>query len=234
MLEEGDIVLCTVDRIIGTNVFVKIDGEEKEGSINLSEIAPGRIRNLRDYVFPKKRIVCKILRNAGETINLSLRRVTQKEKNELLESIKQEKSYEKILRTILKEKAEEVLEKIKKKEDLHEFLRKSKENPKILEEIAGKDNSKKILEIISQEKQKKAIVKKEIILTTIQPNGLELLKDILGNIKNIEIKTISAGKYSLRKESEDLKKADNELKNTILEIEAKSKKNNMQFSVKEK
>jgi len=54
-LEEGEIVLCTVDRIVGTVVFVKIDGEEKNGSIILSEIAPGRIRNLREYVIPKKR-----------------------------------------------------------------------------------------------------------------------------------------------------------------------------------
>lgn len=232
MIEEGEIVLCTVDRIIGTNVFVKIDGEEKEGSINLSEIAPGRIRNLRDYVFPKKRIVCKVLRTSGESINLSLRRVTQKERNELLESKNQEKSYEKILKTILKEKAEGVIEKIKKKESIYEFLKEAKENPKFLEELAGKESSKKILEIINQEKQKKAIVKKEIILTTTHPNGLELLKEILGNIKDIEIKTISAGKYSLKKESEDLKKTDNDLKNTILEIESKSKKYGMQFSMK--
>ena len=56
MLEEGDMTLCTVDRIAGTVVFVKIEGEEREGSIILSEIAPGRIRNLRDYVIPKKKI----------------------------------------------------------------------------------------------------------------------------------------------------------------------------------
>ena len=60
-LEVGDIVLCTVDRIVGTIVFVKIDGDG-EGSIILSEIAPGRIRNLREYVVPKKKIVCKVLR----------------------------------------------------------------------------------------------------------------------------------------------------------------------------
>ena len=58
MLEVGDIVLCTVDRIIGTTVFVGIEGNG-EGSIVTSEIAPGRIRNLRDYVVPKKKIVCK-------------------------------------------------------------------------------------------------------------------------------------------------------------------------------
>src|SRR3989304_1204806 len=79
-LEEGDIVLCTVDRIVGTTVFVKIEGEDSEGSIITAEIAPGRIRNLRDYVIPKKKIVCKILRVQGKNIELSLRRVTSKKK----------------------------------------------------------------------------------------------------------------------------------------------------------
>ena len=64
-LEVGDFAMCTVDRIVGTIVFVKIDGRG-EGSIILSEIAPGRIRNLRNYVVPKKRIVCKVLRTSGD------------------------------------------------------------------------------------------------------------------------------------------------------------------------
>ena len=81
-LEVGDIVLCTVDRIVGTVVFVKIKGYG-EGSIIMSEIAPGRIRNLRQYVVPKKQIVCKVLRISGDRIDLSLRRVTQKEKKEV-------------------------------------------------------------------------------------------------------------------------------------------------------
>ena len=78
-LEVGDLVMCTVDRIVGTVVFVKIDGYG-EGGIIMSEIAPGRIRNLRDYVVPKKRIACKVLRISGNRIDLSLRRVTPKEK----------------------------------------------------------------------------------------------------------------------------------------------------------
>ena len=59
-LEEGQIVLCTVEKILGTTVFVKIEGNG-EGTITTSEISPGRIRNLRDYVVPGKKIVCKIL-----------------------------------------------------------------------------------------------------------------------------------------------------------------------------
>ena len=90
-LEVGDIVLCTVDKIVGTTVFVKIEGDG-EGSIVVSEIAPGRIRNLRDYVVPKKKIVCKVLRISEKNVELSLRRVSLKEKKERMEQLKQEKS----------------------------------------------------------------------------------------------------------------------------------------------
>ena len=92
MIEVGDILLCVVEKIEGTVVFVKLpDGSQ--GSIVLSEIAPGRIRNLRDYVFPGKNIVCKVLRIGSGRIDLSLRRVTPKEIKDLREDLNLEKSF---------------------------------------------------------------------------------------------------------------------------------------------
>lgn len=231
--EQGDVVLCTVSKIIGTTVFVNIDGNG-EGTIITSEIAPGRIRNLRDYVVPNKKIVCKILKIAGNNIHLSLRRVTQKEKKEVLEQEKQEKSYKSILKSILGEKSKEIIEKITKKEKLYDFFEESKENSKELEKLIGKENSQKVLEILNSQKQKSVILKKIINLNTTKPNGLKLIKEILGKIKNAEVKYISAGKYSIKKESENLKKADTELKQILEEIEKFARKNNMEFSVKEK
>ena len=239
-LEEGDLVLCIVDRIIGTNVFVKINPNSKdeiEGTIITSEIAPGRIRNLRDYVVPKKKIVCKVLRISGKgNVELSLRRVSQKEKKEILEQANIEKSYESILKTILKDESEKIIEKIKSMDTIYNFIESAKSDSKILEKLIGKENSKKILEIINSQKEKKVFAKKEITLTTTQPNGLELIKKILSSVETsgIKIKTISAGKYSLKKEDSNLKKADNELKEFAEKIEKFAKENSMNFSVKEK
>ena len=155
-LEEGDVILCTVDRIVGTVVFIKIDGTSKEGSIILSEIAPGRIRNLREYVVPKKKIVCKILRiNSLGNIHLSLRRVTPKEIKEVKELYKQEKSLKSVLKSVLGEKSEEIISEIEKSENLFEFFQEAKKNPKKLEKIIKKEHSKKILEILNSQKQKK-------------------------------------------------------------------------------
>jgi translation initiation factor 2 alpha subunit (eIF-2alpha) len=232
-LEVGDIVMCTVDRIVGTVVFVKIDGNG-EGGIILSEIAPGRIRNLRDYVVPKKEIVCKVLRISGDRIDLSLRRVTQKEQKEIKEQYKQERSYINILKTVLKEDADKIIKRILEEEKIYEFLQEARDNPKKLEEITGKTNSKKILEILNSQKQKKIVLKREISLTTAKPDGLELIKKNLKEIKGAEIKYISAGKYLIKKEGSDLKTLDNELKEIITRIEKKAKEQGMEFSVKTK
>lgn len=233
MLEEGDNVLCTVDRIIGTNVFVKIEGDG-EGIVITSEIAPGRIRNLRDYVVPKKKIVCKILRISGDRIDLSLRRVTQKEQKEIMEEYKLERSYTNILKTILGDKLEEVVDKITKEGRLGDFIEEAKENSKKLEELVGKEKAEKILNIIKIQKQKNFIIKKEVILRTIKSNGVELIKKILEGIKDAEVRYISAGHYSLKIESNDGKGAENRLKLIIQNIEKTAKKDGIDFSIAEK
>src|SRR3989339_329920 len=107
-LETGDNIMCTVDRIVGTIVFVKIDGTNKEGSITFSEISPGRIRNIRDFVTPKKKIICKVLKLSGDHIGLSLRRVTPKEQKEIREQYQQEQSYKNILKRISNQKRNQI------------------------------------------------------------------------------------------------------------------------------
>jgi translation initiation factor 2 alpha subunit (eIF-2alpha) len=234
MVEVGDLVLCTVEKIEGTVVFVKVHDSAKdlEGSIVISEIAPGRIRNLRDYVVPKKKIVCKILRITSQNIELSLRRVSQKEKKEIMERDKQEKSYISIIKTVLSERAEKIIQNIIKKERIYDLFQEVKENPEALEEFFEKKDAEKILEILkTTQKQRRAIIKKEIRLSTTDPLGVELIKEILGNIKNVQIKYISAGRYSITTESPDPKTADNYLKEILLQIEKDAKKKNVNFQI---
>ena len=234
-LEVGDLLLCTVDRIIGTVVFVKIpvENHEVEGSIVMSEIAPGRIRNIRDYDVPKKKIVCKVLRISSKgNIELSLRRVSPKERKEIIEQEKQEKSYISILKSVLGEKVEEAVKEISKEDKIFSFLEEAKTNSEKLEKIVGKENSQKILEILKTQKKKRATIKKEIHLTTIKPNGITLIKKILEIFSGINVKYISAGRYSLELESEDIKLADKKIREMINNAEKDSRKLGIEFSVK--
>ena len=233
-LEVGDVVMCTVDRIEGTIVFVNIDETGQQGSIILSEIAPGRIRNLRDYVVPKKKIICKILRiSPNGHIDLSLRRVTKKEQKEIREQFKQEKSCQNILKSALGDKANKVIGEICRQGKIYDFLQEARANPKNFEKLVGKADSKKILDILKTQKQKKAVAKKTISLTTTKSDGLKTIKNTFGKIKNAEIKYLSGGKYSLRVESEkDIKTADHELKKILASIEKTAKKQGMEFKIK--
>ena len=232
-LEEGENVLCTVIKIEKTSVFVKVE-DNGEGTIVISEIAPGRIRNLRDYVIQGKRIVCKILRIDKDNIHLSLRRVSEKEKKEVLEKYERERNSLSILRSVLKERAEETAKKIKQKEkSLYEFLQFCKENPEELKKYLSEEESSRICKILQEKKEKKVEVKKDFNLTTNASNGIIKIKGILLPYKEHVI-YLAAGKFSLKVISSDYKKANSELNRILQEIEKNAKKENCDFKVKEK
>jgi len=97
--EESDLVMCTVNNIQHNSIFVNIHEYDRQGMITISEVAPGRIRNIRDYVVEGKVIVCKVLYINQERgyIDLSLRRVTEGQRREKNDEVKQELKAEKIL-----------------------------------------------------------------------------------------------------------------------------------------
>ena len=98
--EEGELVLCTVTSVQFHSVFVDIDEYGKSGLIHISEVSPGRIRNIRDFVKECKKIVCKVLRINEEKgyIDLSLRRDNESEKIRKIDYNKKEQNSEKILK----------------------------------------------------------------------------------------------------------------------------------------
>lgn len=235
VLEEGDLVLCTVDRIVKTTVFVKIEGN-MEGTIVTSEIAPGRIRNLRDYVSPGRRIVCKVLKiDEKGNINLSLRRVIEKERKEVLEKYEKERNALSVLKSVLKEKALEVADKIKKESSLNEFFQACKINPKELEKYLKKEDAEKICKILQEKKEKLKEVKKEFLLSSKRPDGIKVVKGILSLSKgNCEITYLAAGRYIIKLKSDNYKEANQKINSLLTAIEQEAKKQKANFEVKEK
>ena len=233
-IEEGQIVLCTVDKILGTTVFCKID-ENGEGTLITSEISPGRIRNLRDYVVPGKKIVCKVLRIQGDRIHLSLRRVKQNEKKELLDQLAKEKSYKAIIRTVLgKEESKKIVEKVTKNQTILDFFEKVKENSKILEEHFNKEESEKIIKILETKKEKAKEIKQKFKLSSNASNGITLIKEILSKTckdSKCEISYLAAGKYRLKLIGDDFKQIKTESNNIFKAMEKLAKKSNCEFSL---
>jgi translation initiation factor 2 subunit 1 len=100
--EEGEIVFCTVTKIQYHAITVQLDEYEKPGLIPISEVSPGRIRNIREFVEEGKKVVCKVIKTDASRgqVDVSLRRVNESQKRQKADSIKQEQKAEKIITSL--------------------------------------------------------------------------------------------------------------------------------------
>ena len=55
--EEDELVMCTITKVQFHSVFAQLDEYDKGGMIHISEVSPGRIRNIRDFVKEGKKVV---------------------------------------------------------------------------------------------------------------------------------------------------------------------------------
>jgi translation initiation factor 2 subunit 1 len=230
--------------MVGTSVFVKLDSET-EGVMVFSEVAPGRIRNIRDYVNPGQKIVVKVLRIDQEKkhIDLSLRRVNQKEKKEVLENEKKETELLTLVKIITKseEKAKAALEKLRTQmmvtQFFNDFLNKSEKE--FLSEIKSiglsEADSKSLYSMLKDKiKEKKVTVKVELQLYSESENGIEKIKKILSVKKDhLEIKYLGAPFYMVVIEDKDYKEANKKLKEVLDEITKKAKQEGCFLEIKQ-
>jgi translation initiation factor 2 alpha subunit (eIF-2alpha) len=237
--QEGDLVLCTVDKIEQTTVFVKLPTGE-QGTIITSEIAPGRIKNIREYVVPNKKIVCKILKISGNNIELSLRRVSVKERTEIMDKYKQEQSSKSALNQILKENYKKIEEEILKDfPSLFDFLLKAKDTPEVLEKYIPKQFHEAINKL-TQKKHKDVEVKKIIKLRCFKEDGIKRIKAVLTlskdepKEKKIILSYLAAGSVLATSTAPNYKEANTNLEALTKKVEQKSKQNACEFSLEEK
>ena len=220
MPEEDEIVLCTVTNVQHHSVFAKLDEYGKTGMIHISEVSPGRIRNIRDYVQEGKKVVCKILRidRVKGHIDLSLRRVNESQKKKKLSEIKQEQKAEKIIESVAKklnketeavynEIAKNVFEKyIYVYECFNEVV---KEDVNLEELGINKEIAKELTKAIKERiKPEKVEIKGRLTIKSYAPDGIDIVKEALSKAKNTDVRYLGAGKYSLLVKADDYKTAE--------------------------
>ena len=226
--EEGELTVCTVKKILPHSVFVNLDEyENKEGMVHISEIAPGRIRTVRDYVREGKQIVCKVINIdlKKQHIDLSIRRVTTQLRINKLASYKQEDKAEKLLIAIgkkfnktPKQIYDEVVSKaIEENGSLNEFFQNIvSEGKKVIESLNIDKKIEDLLFTTISEKIKppEVIVKGEFTLTTYEPDGIDSIKKLLNAVTdpNAKLSYISAPKYRIEVKSTNYKTAESILK----------------------
>ena len=234
--EEDEIVLCRVTEIFPNSVFVELVEYHKQGMVHISEIAPGRIRNLREYVIVNREIVCKVLRLDRERghIDLSLRRVNSTERVQKLEDIKQELKAETLLANLakkLKRPMEEMYRTVtatvlKQYPYLHTCFQEIVSGKAHLEKLGlEKTLAEEITSaVLDKFKPEKIFMKGEIKLQTYASDGINKIKSLLHEIQTIsstlKVAYLGGGRYRLVVEDIDYKPAEKKLAK-VAEILAK-------------
>ena len=125
--EPGELVVCTVADVKNFGAFVWLDeypteagrkkldarsknpdktdaapfasGDFREGFIHITEVAPGWIKYIRDYVREGQKSVCKVLKvdEAKGHIDLSLKAVNEHQKREKIQQFKNEQKADKLM-----------------------------------------------------------------------------------------------------------------------------------------
>lgn len=231
-IKEDDIVMCTVKKIEGTTVFVDIENDG-QGTIVFSEVAAGRIRNIREYVSAGKKIVCKVLKIQKTHAELSLRRVTGKEKEDIKEKYEKERTLLSMLKAST-EKPEESFKKIRAEYESIDFLEEARANPKIIDNFLSKSEAEAFAKILAEKKEKEKIIKKKITIKSLSSSGINDIKSALAVPQEIKISYLGSSKFMLSSKGKDFKEANHKVLEAVKFIEAKAKEKKLIFDAEEK
>ncbi|MFQ5997744.1 MAG: translation initiation factor IF-2 subunit alpha [Candidatus Bathyarchaeia archaeon] len=228
--EVGDLIIGTVVRLTDYGAYVTMDEyQNMDGFLHISEIASSWVKNIRDFVREKQKVVLKVLRveTQKKQIDVSLRRVSGKERQDKLLQWKRKRKVISILEVAAVEaKVEpavflaETLPKIEEKfDDLHSGLEEMIEK--------GTDMSERlkiptdwITAIVKTAQQKVKLptvkIKNILELTCPSSDGVNTIKKILIDLKTsrksrktkTEIYSLGAPRYVVEITAKDYKDAE--------------------------
>jgi translation initiation factor 2 subunit 1 len=237
--EVGDLVIVTVNRITDYGAYVTLDEFGKEGLLHVSEVASSWVRNIRDFVREGQKTVLKVLRVDTEKghVDLSLRRVTKRERIDKVMAFKRARKAETLMRSAgekLGLSVDEIYVKAgvlieKEFGDVYEGLERSaREGPKVLMKVGVPEEMAAALEAIAREKIRLPLVKLKGVLelSCRKPDGVRLVREALLSAKKAEeakegivhVYVVAPPKYAIEAAAEDYKKADKVLQRASDEV----------------
>jgi len=239
--EFGDLVIATIEKVMDYGAYVNLEEYNRQGLLHISEIASGRIRKIRDYVRENQKMVLKVIRVNVEKgqINVSLRRVTKRERIEKNKSWKKERKAEALLNEVAEKvglpihevyhKAGAILE---EKYGLYEgFEKVAKEGVEVLTELNIPEDLVKVIAQVAEERIKIKMVKVGGVLEVrcMKPNGVKCIQEALISAgkshkdKDAKIKfyVIAAPRYSVEVSADNWKRAEELLEKVSESVVAK-------------
>lgn len=237
--EVGDLVVVTVNRVEDYGAYVKLDEYANiEGLVHISEISTTWVRNIRDHAREGQKLVLKVLRVNPQRnqIDLSLRRVTGREKSEKMLEWKKERKAEAILKSAAEkmkrpeEEADTIKETLMEKFGaLYDPLEEAIEDgPEALVKAGLSEVWAEAIIEVSKTKIRleRSKVRGTVSVICHKPGGLEIIRQTLIGAKKIrrprgsEIKiyTIGAPKYRVEVQAGSFEAAEKTLSLVTEEI----------------
>jgi translation initiation factor 2 subunit 1 len=226
--EYGDLVIATIESVMDYGAYANLDEYSKRGFLHISEISSARIRNVRDFVREKQKMVLKVLRVDVEKghIDLSLRRVTKRERIEKIKAWKKDRKGEVLLRAVAEKvglPATELYQKVgtvlEEKYGLYESFEKViKDGPEALTKLEIPEDIAKAFAQVAEERIRIKLVKVRGVLEVRcpKPNGVKCIQDAFTDAKKsqkakdakVEFSVIAAPKYSVEVAADNWKRAE--------------------------
>lgn len=250
--DSNEIVLCEVTKIYGNTTFVKLKEYDKEGVLTISEIAPGRIRNLRDHVKEGKTIICKVLRvdEKNNRVDVSLRRVPIPVMKDKLEEIKKEDYAERVYHDVGKELGitkDDLFEKTYEVifenyetvfEALYEIMLDNKKID-IFDQLSSKEKEIFVKGINDKIKPEEVNYRTKFTLRSFDSQGVLKIKESISkavesvNYDKIKVYYLAAGTFSVNIAHEDMKSASKVFNSFKESLTKESKSNNLRLEITE-
>ncbi|MCX8187360.1 MAG: S1 RNA-binding domain-containing protein [Nitrososphaeria archaeon] len=225
--EVGGLVIGLIKRVERYGAYLDLlEYPGWEGLVHVSEISLKWVRNIRDYLRENQREVFKVLRvdKASKQADVSLRRVTQKEREWKLLEWKRRQKVERVI-SLLAERSGKSIEELKtiiieparkQKISLYGVFVEALESGKLPEWMRlDEETANLLLKLINQEiKLRRAVLTGILTLTAPSGNGVEVIRKAIdqglkaaGHGELVSITTIGSPRYMIRVEAEDEERA---------------------------
>lgn len=225
--DVGELVVGTISNVNPYSAFVKLNEYPgKEGMIHISEVARKWISDIREFAKVGQNVVALVMRVDEEKghIALSLKRVNKKAADERMKEYKREQKAEKMLALVGKEMGltlEQVYEQIGFKlqetfDEIFKAFQVALDNEELLRKKGIEEKWIAALKAVAE----KALEAKEVEIKGIaelkcfSSNGADVIKKILCEAEKkfgLEIKYISAPRYSLSLKTKNAKAGEKRL-----------------------
>ncbi len=226
--EPGELAIATIESVMDYGAYANLDEYKRRGFLHISEISSARIRNVRDFVRENQKMVLKVLRVDVEKghIDLSLRRVTKRERIEKIKSWKKDRKGEALLHAVADKVGLPVAEVyqsvgliLEEKYGLYEgFEKVVKDGAEALTKLGISEDLAKVIAQVAEERIKIKMVKVKGVLEVRcpKPNGVKCIQDAFIGAKKtnktkdakIEFTIIAAPRYSIEVAADNWKRAE--------------------------